>query len=47
VRSQLLKLIAEEERRLILQRIPEAQLAGNGATEMSVIGDQNSVKGKL
>ena len=37
VRSQLFKLIAEEERRQLLQRISEQQLAGDGAGEPTAI----------
>lgn len=33
VRSQLFKLIAEEERRQLLQRISEQQMAGDGVGE--------------
>jgi len=37
VRSQLFKLIAEEERRQLLQRISEQQSAGDGSGEPTAI----------
>jgi len=37
VRSQLFKLIAEEERRQILQRISEQQSSGDGSGEPAAI----------